>query len=63
MNVIGTLVSAIADAMTPDGTLTRMRFRTTLDLLITLVVTALAVVLAVGYQVFGRWARRSGRTD
>jgi len=63
MSAIGTIISAIANSMTPDGTLARIRFRTTLDMLVTLVVTVLAVALTVGYQVFGRWARRSGRTD
>jgi hypothetical protein len=32
----------------------------TLDLLVTLGVTFLAVGLAVGYQLVGRWARRGG---
>ena len=49
--------------MTPDTTMARMRFRTTLDVLVTLGVTVLAVGLAVGYQVIGRWARRSGSPD
>ncbi len=63
MRAIGTIISAIADSMTPDGTLVRMRFRTSLDMLVTLAVTILALALTVGYQVFGRWARRSGRSD
>ena len=59
MSAIRTILSAFAEAMTPDASLVRMRVRTTLDMSITLVVTVLAVVLTVGYQVFGRWARRS----
>ena len=31
--------------------------------LLTTGITILAVTLAVGYQVLGRWARRSGRID
>ena len=49
--------------MTPDGTMVRMRIRTTLDMVLTLAVTALAVGLIVGYQVVGRWARRSDSPD
>jgi len=63
MRALRTVFSAVADSMTPDGTMARMRFRTTLDMLVTLVVTVLAVVLAVGYQVVGRWARRAGWVD
>jgi hypothetical protein len=44
----------------PLGGLWRLRARVTLDLLVTLGVTLFAIVLAVGYQVMGRWARRSG---
>lgn len=63
MSALGTLLSAFVDAMTPSATLMRMRVRTTLDMLTTMVVTLLAVVLTVGYQVFGRWARRQARDD
>ncbi|MEX1345365.1 MAG: hypothetical protein AB1Z63_11890 [Candidatus Limnocylindrales bacterium] len=63
MSALRTLLSAFTDAMVPDGTVLRMRFRSTLDTLVTLVVTLLAVVLAVGYQVVGRWARRAGWVD
>jgi hypothetical protein len=44
----------------PMGGLWRLRTRMTLDLLVTLGVTLLAVGLAIGYQVLGRWARRIG---
>lgn len=63
MSALRTILSALAEGMTPDGTMVRMRFRTTLDMLVTLVVAALAVVLAIGYQVVGRWARRAGWVD
>lgn len=63
VNAITTLLAAIADSFTPDGTMARMRFRTSLDMVLTLLVTLLAVGLAVGYQVFGRWARRSQGGD
>ena len=46
--------------MRPLGGLWRLRARVTLDLLITLAVTILALGLAVGYQLVGRWSRRSG---
>ena len=63
MSALRTVFSALADSMTPDGTMTRMRLRTSIDMLVTLVVTVLAVVLAVGYQLIGRWARRAGWVD
>ena len=63
MRAITTILSAIVESMAPDGTVARIRFRTFLDMLLTLIVTALAVVLAVGYPVLGRWARRQGWID
>jgi hypothetical protein len=63
MSALRTILSAFAESMTPSGTMVRMRFRTTLDMLVTLVVAALAVVLVIGYQVVGRWARRAGWID
>jgi hypothetical protein len=63
MSAPRTILSAVTEAMTPDGTMAKMRFRTTLDMLVTLVVAALAVVLVIGYQVLGRWARRAGWVD
>ena len=44
----------------PIASLWRLRARITLDLLVTLGVTALAIGLAVAYQAVGRWSRRSG---
>jgi hypothetical protein len=44
----------------PVSGLWRLRARITLDLLVTLSVAALAIGLAVAYQLVGRWARRSG---
>lgn len=58
MSAVRTIISAVMDSMTSDGV--RMRSRTTLDTVVTLAVAVLAVVLAVGYQLVGRWARRSG---
>lgn len=63
MSALRAVLSAVVESMTPDATLTRMRFRTTLDMLVTLVVAVLAVVLTIGYQVVGRWARRADRLD
>ena len=63
MTVLRTILSAFTETMAPDGQMMHMRLRTTLDLLVTTAITILAVVLAVGYQVVGRWARRSGGVD
>ncbi len=63
MSALRTILSAVADGMLPSGMVARMRFRTSLDMLVTLVVTMLAVGLAVGYQLVGRWARRASPTD
>ena len=60
MSALRTIISAVAESMTPDGTLARIRLRTTLDVLVTLALAVLAIGLAVGYQLVGRWARRSG---
>ena len=63
MTALRTIFSAVADSMTPDGTMVRMRTRTTLDMVVTLATTILAVVLIVGFQVLGRWTRRSTSSD
>lgn len=63
MTALRTLLSAFTETMAPDGRLVRLRFRATLDLLLTAGITILAVALAVGFQVLGRWARRSGWVD
>jgi hypothetical protein len=63
MNALRTILSALGESMAPDGTMAKMRVRTTLDMLLTLAVTVLAVALTVGYQVFGRWARRQNPPD
>jgi hypothetical protein len=63
MHALRTVLSAVIESMTPGGPVTRMRWRTTLDMLVTLVVTVLAVVLTIGYQVVGRWARRTDPVD
>jgi hypothetical protein len=59
MNALGSVIAAVADSFMPDGTTARLRFRATLDMLLTLLITLLAVALTVGYQLFGRWARRT----
>ena len=51
MRALRTILGGIFEAMTPDGTMTRNRLRLSLDHLLTFVVTLLAVVLAVSYQV------------
>jgi len=57
MSALRTILSGLAGAMAPDGTMTRIRLRTTLDMLLTLGVTVFAVVITIGYQVLGRRAR------
>lgn len=44
--------------MTPDGTMVKNRARIRVDMLLTLAITILAIVLAVGYQVLGRLGPR-----
>lgn len=63
MTALRTILSGFTEAMAPDGTMMRMRFRTTLDLLVTVAIAILAVALAVGYQVAGPLARRAGWVD
>jgi hypothetical protein len=59
MSAFRTIIVVVADSMAADGRLMRLRVRTTLDTLVTLLVAVLAIGLAVGYQLVGRWARRS----
>jgi hypothetical protein len=61
MSALRTIFSGIAEGMAPDGTLVRVRLRLSLEHLVTLVVTVMAVGLAVAYQVLRHlpesWAR------
>ena len=61
MRVMSAILSAIGEILVPRDDMEQIRFR--VANLITLLVTAVMVLLAVGYQVFGRWARRSTRPD
>ena len=63
MTALRTILAALSEIFAPDGMILRMRFRTTLDMVVTTAITLLAVLLAVGYQVIGRWARRAGWVD
>jgi len=63
MNAIRTLVPAIFDSFTPDGTMARNRFRAWLDMILAVLIALLAVALAVGYQVFRLRARRTEGGD
>lgn len=63
MHALGSLIAAVADSFMPDGTTARLRFRASLDMVLTFLITLLAIGLTVGYQVFGRWARRTRRGD
>jgi hypothetical protein len=57
---VAVVVRPIRTLYRPLGSLWRLRARVTLDLLTTLAVTIVAIALAAGYQIVGRWARRSG---
>jgi hypothetical protein len=54
MSALRSILSGVGDALTPDGTLIRVNMRITLDMLVTLAVTVLAIGLTIGYQVLGR---------
>jgi len=58
MSALRSILSGVGDALTPDGTLIRVNMRITLDMLVTLAVTVLAIGLTIGYQVLGRRASR-----
>lgn len=51
MNTLRTIVSGLIEGMAPDGTLVKVRLRITLDALLTLLVSIIAIGLTVGYQV------------
>jgi hypothetical protein len=54
MQIIRRELRSAGVAAAPRGRVTRLRFRATLDTLVALAVTLVAVGLAVGYQVFRR---------
>ena len=58
MSTIFAIVGAVVETLAPDGTMAKVRARTIMDILITLLAALLAVVLIVGYQVLGRWGHR-----
>ncbi len=45
------MTAALGELMTPSAALLRVRFRARLDLLLTLLISLIAVALTVGYQV------------
>ncbi len=51
MSVLRTIFGGLAEGMAPDGTMLRQRVRINVDALLTLLISILAVVLTVGYQV------------
>ncbi|MEA2026395.1 MAG: hypothetical protein U9O18_06870 [Chloroflexota bacterium] len=51
MSALRTILSGMGEGMTPDGTLVRARMRVTLDMIVTLLVSIMAVGLIVGFQV------------
>jgi hypothetical protein len=60
MQIVRRNLRGFGVAATPRGRVTRLRLRTTIDTLLALVITLLAVALAIGYQVFRRRATGSG---
>jgi hypothetical protein len=58
MSPLKQVAGAVAESMTPDSTIHRVRFRITLDRLLTLAITVLAITLVIGYQVLLRWGER-----
>ncbi len=61
MRVMSAILSAIGEILVPRGNMDQIRFR--VANLVTLLMTVVMVLLAVGYQVLGRWARRSSHPD
>ena len=61
MRVVSAILSAIGELLVPRDGMEQIRFR--VATLVTLLVTAVMLLLAVGYQVFGRWVGRSSRPD
>jgi hypothetical protein len=61
MSALRSILSGVGDAFTPDGTLIRVNLRITLDMLVTLAITLLAIGLTIGYQLLGRRVSRDRR--
>lgn len=62
MGPIRHLIIALAEDAAPRGTVLRAQFRVSVETLMTVAITALAVALAVGYQVL-RLPFLGGRSD
>lgn len=58
MSVLRVALSAIGEIWAPDPVMVKTRARITLDHILTLVITLLAIALAIGYQVLGRLGPR-----
>jgi hypothetical protein len=58
MSVLRVILSAIGEIWAPDPTYVKNRVRISVDHLLTVGITLLAVALAVGYQVLGRFGPR-----
>jgi|GEM_PF-4651363 len=59
MSALRSILSPIVNGMSPDGTIMRIRLRTTLDMVLTMGITVFAVALTIGYHVSGRRGRNS----
>ncbi|HSM32921.1 MAG TPA: hypothetical protein VK987_02425 [Anaerolineae bacterium] len=50
-NALRATLLSLGEALAPDSTLLRIRFRARIDLLLTLLFATMALVLSIGYQV------------
>ena len=51
MGILRSIWAGLAELMTPDSTLVRVRFQVSLDQLLTLAIVLMALGLSLGYQV------------
>ena len=58
MGILSAIAARIGGVLVPDGTVMRNQAKNTADRLVILGVTLLAIGLAIGYQVLGRWGHR-----
>jgi hypothetical protein len=58
MSALRGVIAGVGDSITPDPTITKNRLSITLDRLVFIGVTLLAIGLVVGYQLLGRLGPR-----
>ena len=57
MSLLRTILGGVAEGMAPDPTMASLRFRHGIEMVLTILAAILAVILAIGYQVFLRVPR------